>query len=227
MKCVILQPSYIPWRGYFHLIRKCDLFIFRDDVQYDKSWRNRNRIKTPNGLTWLTVPVHSHGHTNAPLRPLREIEISYERDWVKRHLASLKESYRRAPFFDDIYATVKDALEARPAFLADLTIDLTTRLSSALGLQPHFRRASEVWSGGGKTDSIISILQRCGASSYITGPNTRGYIEVDKFREAGIDLEFMRYAYPEYEQLYPPYQEGVSILDLLFMKGTDAPKYIW
>jgi len=227
MRCVILQPSYVPWRGFFDLVRRSDLFVFLDDVQYDIGWRNRNLIKTPAGTAWLTVPVHTAGFCRPPFRMLNEIPIAYERqDWVRAHLARLEQSYRHAPYFETYIPLVREALERRPALLVDLTIDLTVRLSRALGLATPFARASEVATQGGKTDALIQLLRHFGATSYLSGPAARAYLEPEKFVDAGIALEFIEYDYPEYRQLYPPFRSGVSILDLLFMEGPAAPDFL-
>src|SRR6202140_4033555 len=98
MKCAILQPSYIPWRGYFHQIQKADVFVFYDDVQYDKhGWRNRNQIKTAQGKQWLTVPVHSGGATHGV--KIRDVKIDWSKPWSQHHMRALTSAYNKAPFF--------------------------------------------------------------------------------------------------------------------------------
>lgn len=229
MKCVILQPFYIPWRGYFHQIQKADVFVFFDDVQYEKrGWCNRNRIKTANGLTWLSIPVLNKGSI-VQNTPINEIEIDKSRSvWREKHWKTLQQSYRKTPYFSKYEQLLTDFYERDNKFLAELTIDLTIALARELGIEKtRFRRASEFAASGVKTDRLLFLLNKVGATHYITGAAAKDYIEEEKFAEAGIELEYMTYDYPEYEQLYPPFDGRVSILDLLFMKGGDAGKYIW
>jgi hypothetical protein len=228
MNVVILQPSYIPWRGFFHQVDKADLFIFYDDVQYDKhGWRNRNRIKTPKGPVWLTIPVYKKGvvveHT-----PIHEIKVCWDKAWNVSHWNSIRSAYEKAPFFKQYAGLLEEKYAAHPEFLANFTIDLTIALAQALGNEhTRFLRSSElVGIEGTKTDRLVAILKRVGATHYISGPSARDYIEAEKFQDAKISLEYMLYDYPEYPQLYPPFDPQVSVLDLLFMTGPDAPRYL-
>jgi hypothetical protein len=228
MNCVILQPSYIPWRGYFHQIHKADVFVFYDDVPYDKhGWRNRNRVKTPQGTGWLTIPVHSKGNV-VQQTPINQIRVSWGDDWNARHWMTIRQFYSKAPFFRQYAPLLEEFYGRRPEFLADFTIDLTIALAKELGIgHTSFVRSSILKAVGRKTDRLLSILQSIGATHYISGPAAKDYIEEDKLSSAGISLEYMAYEYPEYEQLYPPFDPYVSILDLLFMAGPRAPRYIW
>lgn len=227
MRCVILQPSYIPWRGYFDLIRRADVFVFYDDVQYDKhGWRNRNRIKTPQGSQWLTIPVLSRGATEGVA--IKDVRVSRETDWPRRHLATLRQNYARAPHFDELLPWLERVYSATPALLAELTVATTIELAAMLGITAtRFVRSSELGIGGGKTERLAAITKHLGCDQYLSGPSAQSYIEPERFAEAGIALEYIEYHYPEYPQLHPPYDPYVSILDLLFMTGSNAPRYIW
>jgi WbqC-like protein family len=227
MNVVILQPSYIPWRGYFDQIRRADLFIFYDDVQYDKhGWRNRNQIKTIQGKQWLTIPVHSKGVTDGIA--IKDVRIDWSQSWPKKHLNALTFAYAKAPFFRAYQPWLASVYERRDEFLADFTIGTTIELASILGIEhTEFMRSSAIPGiDGQKTDRLIQILQHVGAKHYISGPSARGYLEPEKFEIAGISLEFMQYNYPEYRQLHPPYDPFVTILDLLCMTGDEALSYI-
>jgi hypothetical protein len=226
MNVVILQPSYIAWRGYFDQIRRADLFVFYDDIQYDKhGWRNRNQIKTHQGKQWLTIPVHAKGVTQGI--PIRDVRIDWSKPWAKSHLKSISISYSKAPCFKEYLLLVESIYARRDEFLADFTIATSILLAQALGFRStHFMRSSELTGlEGQKTDRVISVLKRVGATHYLCGPSASSYMEPEKFDAAGITFEYMSYNYPEYPQLYPPYDPFVSILDLLFMTGTDAGKY--
>jgi len=228
MKCVINQPNYIPWRGYFHQIQKSDVFVFYDDVQYDKhGWRNRNRIKTRNGPLWLTIPARKKSvilnHT-----PINEIFIDWSKDWARKHWTTIEQQYSKAPFFSDYAKTLSKYYDTRYEMLADFTIDLTIEIALKLGItDTKFIRSSSLDVLGTKTDRLLRILQSLGASHYISGPAAKRYLEEDKLANQGISVEYMTYEYPEYSQLYPPYESQLSVLDLLFMMGADSSRYIW
>ncbi len=226
MKCVILQPSYIPWRGFFDQIRLADVFVFYDDVQYDKrGWRNRNQIKTPRGKQWLTVPVHGRGAQTEHV-PIHRIRIVWDNPWNQDHWKSLQHAYGKAPYFERYAPLLEKFYSRHDELLADFTIDFTVALAGELGFdRTRFLRASQLGVDGQKTDRLIAVLAKVGADAYLSGPSAREYIEADKFAAAGIRLEYMVYNYPEYPQLYPPYDPNVSILDLLFMTGPEAPRY--
>lgn len=227
MRCAVLQPSYIPWRGYFDLIHRCDLHVFYDDVQYEYGgWRNRNRIKTASGVRWLTVPVHHKGHIREA-RPINRTQIAYELPWVRRHLGTIKHAYGHTPYFREFFPILEEAILRQPHFLSDLTIDLSIKLARALGINTEFARSSDIGSEGKRTERLLTILQKVGADTYLSGPAARSYLDVEQFAKRGIALEFMTYDYPEYDQLYPPYRPDVSIIDLLFMQGSQAPRLIW
>lgn len=228
MNCVITQPNYIPWRGYFHQIRKADVFVFYDDVQYDRrGWRNRNRVKTSHGPIWLTIPVINKGvrvnHT-----PISQIQIDWSQSWVRKHWATIEQSYGRAPYFSHYAAILKDVYDQRSEFLADLIIELIIRIAGVLGVaDTRFIRSSSLASAGTKTDRLLTILKPLGATHYITGPAAKNYLDENKLADSGISIEYMTYNYPQYTQFYPPYEPQVSILDLLFMHGPDSANYIW
>jgi len=224
---VILQPSYIPWRGYFGQIRRADLFIFYDDVQYDKhGWRNRNQIKTAQGKQWLTIPVHSKGVTEGIA--IKDVQIDWPKPWGKHHLKALTFAYNKTPYFKNYRPLLESFYERRDECLADFTIETTLLLSRELGIaSTRFLRSSELPGiYGTKTERLIQILKQVGAKHYISGPSARDYVEKEKFDEAAITLEYMEYNYPEYPQLYPPFDPYVTILDLLFMAGKDARDYM-
>ena len=149
-------------------------------------------------------------------------------DWPRQHLAALSLSYAKAPYFDAYRGWLQGLYAAPPPLLADFTIATTVELARMLGIAgTRFLRSSTLGVEGRKTDRLVAILRELGATEYLSGPSARDYIEPAKFTEEGIDLQYMTYDYPEYPQLYPPYDPQVSVLDLLFMNGNDAPRYIW
>ena len=218
----------MPWRGYFHQIQKADVFMFYDDVQYDKhGWRNRNRIKTANGTIWLTIPVAARGNVVENTKIL-EIRCA-SKSWGRKHWMTLQQSYRKAPFFERYAPLLEEFYSRDEDRLAELTIDLTRSLARELGIErTRFVRSSELQGiEGAATDRLIALLHAVGADHFISGPSARAYIDEAKLASARVTLEYMRYEYPEYEQLHPPYDPQVSILDLLFMRGEGAGELIW
>jgi hypothetical protein len=228
VRCVILQPSYIPWRGYFHQIQKADTFVFYDDVQYDdRGWRNRNRLKTEQGTRWLTIPVHSQG-VQVTRTPIRDVRISWDRPWARKHWETIRQSYGRAPHFARYAPLLQEFYARRGELLADFAIELTIALAWELGLRrTRFLRSSDLRAEGARTERLLALLGAVGADHYISGPSARTYIDEERVAAAGVALEYMTYDYPEYEQLHPPYDPFVSVLDLLFMKGPEAGEWIW
>jgi hypothetical protein len=228
LSCVILQPSYIPWRGYFDMIYKSDIFVFYDDVQYDKhGWRNRNRIKTSSGSRWITIPVYAKNNIQQNI-PINQVRIDWSQKWNQAHHDILRQSYKSAPYYKKYELLLKQLYNRKDPFLADFTIEFIKVLSQELGIRKtEFLRSSTLKVNGKKTDRLAEILLRLGATHYITGPSAKDYLEVDKLNSLGITVEFMSYNYPEYHQFHGPYDPQISILDLLFMVGPQVQNYIW
>jgi hypothetical protein len=220
----IIQPSYLPWRGYFDFIREVDVFVFLDDVQYTvRDWRNRNRIKTRDGSAWLTVPVV--GGRN---QLIREARIDNAQPWARKHLHAIEHSYRRTPHFDEYFGVVSSVYARGFELLSDLDIALTKALCGCLGIGKEFVLASSLDCAGSKDDRLLAIVQRLNGSVYLSGPSAAAYLRPDLWRDAGVRLFYKDYSgYPAYPQISEPFEPSVSILDTLFMLGGAAPERIW
>jgi hypothetical protein len=228
VRVVIVQPSYIPWRGHFDLMRRADLFVFYDDVQYDKhGWRNRNRVKGPQGTQWLTIPAQTRGVViqNTPICAVPTVG----RDWAQKHLATLTHFYAAAPHFDEHRSWLQSLYADPPELLADFTIRTSMAIAERLGItHTRFLRSSTLGVEGRKSERLLAVLAKVGATHYLSGPSAKSYLDEAQFEAAGIAVEWMDYAgYPEYPQLHGPFDPQVSVLDLMFMTGADAPRYIW
>ena len=221
----IIQSNYIPWKGYFDIINRVDEFVLYDDMQYTRrDWRNRNKIKTPNGLQWLTIPVQVKGKY---LQKICETEIS-DPGWAAEHWQTLRHNYARAKYFDE-YKSIFERLylDCVETYLSKINHRFLTALCGLLGIKTKLVWSMEYPATGSKTERLVSLCRAAGASRYLSGPSARDYLEEDLFSAAGIKLAYMDYSgYREYEQLYPPFEHGVSILDLIFNTGPDAPKYM-
>jgi hypothetical protein len=220
-----VQSSYIPWKGYFDLIRHADEFILFDDVQFTKrDWRSRNRIKTAQGLQWLTIPVHVKDRF---LQTIKDTQVS-DPGWNERHWRTLQTHYGRAPFFT-YYRTAFEELflGCQSTSLSEINQRLTAGICTLLGITTKLSRSMDYVIAGAKTERLVGICEQAGAAEYISGPTARSYIDPAVFAEAGITLSFFDYSgYPEYPQLYPPFEHQVSVVDLLLHTGPNAIRYL-
>lgn len=225
MRVATIQSNYIPWKGYFDIIRDVDTFVFLDDVQFTvRDWRSRNRIKTKDGLKWLTVPVGSDTR-----RLIHEVAIPHA-DWQAEHWGIIRQNYGKAPFFGYYRELFEEFyLGQRWTNLSAMNQHLTQRIAhECLGITTTFRDSREFEAQGRKLDRLVDLIRKTGATGYLSGPSARDYIDDARFEEEGIALEYMDYSgYPEYPQLYPPFEHAVSVLDVLFHVGPDAPYYLW
>jgi hypothetical protein len=222
----VVQSNYIPWKGYFDLIRSVDEFVLYDDQQYTRrDWRNRNRIKTPQGTIWLTIPVNVKGRYH---QRIDETTVS-DPGWAERHWRTIEHAYAQAPCFDE----VRDALEqlyegaANEEYLSAVNRRFLDGICQLLGIRTPLTWSHDHEAHGTKTERLVSLCRSVRATSYLSGPTARDYLDESLFEEAGIDLQFMEYSgYREYEQLYPPFEHAVSILDLLVHTGSAASSYL-
>jgi WbqC-like protein family len=221
----IVQSSYVPWKGYFDLIDRVDEFVLYDDRQYTRrDWRNRNRIKTPQGLAWLTIPVEVKGKYT---QPICETRISDPR-WADRHWKTLVHNYAGAPHFDDHRELVEDLyLGSTETMLSLVNRRFLAAICGVLGIETPLSWSMDYEAEGDKTERLVSICKRAGADAYLSGPSAKAYLDEQQFADAGIALSYMDYGgYPEYPQPHPPFEHAVSIVDLLFCTGPDARSYI-
>ncbi len=224
-KVAILQSNYIPWKGYFDLIAAVDEFILYDDMQYTRrDWRNRNRIKTPHGVQWLTVPVLVKGKYH---QKIRDTEID-GLDWGLLHWKTLAQNYRRAPHFDEIAGWLEPLyLKESYTHLSQLNRRFIRIVCDYLGIKTVISNSWDYILLDDKTKRLADICVQANGTEYISGPSARNYIEEHVFAELGITLTWFDYSgYPEYSQLWGEFIHEVSILDLLFSCGKEAPRYM-
>ncbi len=224
-RIAICQSNYIPWKGYFDLIHDADAFMFYDDVQFTKNdWRNRNRVKTPAGPQWLTIPV------GPDLRRLIcEVTLQSTR-WQRTHWKTLVQLYGKAPFFRHYQGFLEDIYLAREwRSLSELNQFLVHSIArDHLGIKTPFLQSSDFPATGRSQDRVLNLLRAVQADVYLSGPAGRSYLDEKRFEEEGIALVWKDYSgYPEYPQFHPPFDHAVTILDLLFHVGPEAPQYIW
>lgn len=224
-KVAILQSNYIPWKGYFDMIAAVDEFILYDDMQYTRrDWRNRNQIKTPQGVQWLTVPVKVKGKYH---QSIRETEIDGT-DWAEAHWKTIVQNYRRAPHFEEVAAIFEPLyLQHQYTHLSALNRKLIEAVCAYLGIATKISNSWDYQLIDGKTERLVDLCAQAGGTEYISGPSAKGYVDEDIFAKRGITLSWFSYTdYLEYPQLWGDFAHGVTILDLLFNSGKDAPHYM-
>jgi len=214
-KIAISQSNYIPWKGYFDLINMVDEFILYDDTQYTRrDWRNRNKIKTPNGLKWLTIPVDVKGKY---FQKIRETKIS-DKNWRTKHWQQIKQNYSNAKnfekyqyFFEELYLNCKEK------YLSEINYKFLISINKILKIKTKIRFSSEFDIYGNQTEKLLNICKQCNAKIYISGPSAKKYFDEQLAEKNNIQVEWINYKnYEEYEQLYQPFDHKVTILDLIF-----------
>jgi hypothetical protein len=222
----IIQPNYVPWKGYFDFIGSVDAFVLLDDVQFTRrDWRNRNKIKTAQGVQWITIPVEVKGKYD---QAIDQTQVA-DSGWVAHHLITLEHAYRRAGSFNSQWPRVRELYESvtNVIRLSEINRTLTATISRWLGIKTPIFSARELGGSGTKNERLISICKALDATSYLSGPAARAYMDEAVWTNAGITVEYKSYeGYPEYPQLHGPFEHGVSILDLLLNVGDDAANFI-
>ena len=218
---VILQPTYLPWLGYFDMMDQGDIFVLLDSVQYDKhSWQQRNKIKIPHGELLLTVPVSSKGLFN---QKIRQVKIDANSDFQRKHLKTIEVNYKRARFFEKYFYSLKEILTKKHIYLADLTIELISWFKQILGIEAELISSSSFDIKGKKVESLIKICKKVGCQRYLSPKGSQEYIEKNNlFAENGIELIHHNYQDPIYTQLHSNFISRLSTLDLLFNEGENS-----
>ncbi len=223
-KVAILQSNYIPWKGYFDLIASVDEFIIYDDMQYTRrDWRNRNQIKTSQGLQWLTVPVRVKGRY---LQKIRETEID-ESVWSSNHWKTLYQNYHRAKYFSQIADWLEPLYGANYTHLSEMNRCFIQQVCNYLGIKTYISNSWNYHLVDGKTERLVELCKQAGAKEYVSGPAAKKYIDENAFLEKGIKLTWFDYeGYLEHPQLWGTFNHYVSILDLLFNCGPESYLYM-
>ena len=225
-RVAIVQSNYIPWRGYFDIIGLADQFVLYDIVQFTKrDWRNRNRIKTAVGPKWLTIPVMTSGAFQQTIAETRIADGS----WAVKHWRSLSHAYSRAPYFEHYRPRLAEIYQTcgSMTLLSAVNRALIEFVSGELGLKTTISDAVDYAVGDDRNGRLVEVCLALGAGIYVSGPSARGYLDIGRFRDVGIEVEFMDYsAYRPYPQLHGVFEPSVSVLDLLFNVGPQAPTYM-
>jgi hypothetical protein len=221
---VVLQPGYLPWLGFFDQLRRADVFVYYDDVQYDKhGWRNRNRIKTQSGPVWLTVPVR---HSGAGPQRLLDVLIDQRTPWARKHLETIRQAYSRAPFLRRYVPGLEALFHAGWERLVDLDIACVDLMAEWLGIRPRVERASALAISGERSERLLNICRHFGATTYLSGDAAQTYLDVALFERHQIRVEWQRFRHPTYPQLHGDFVPFLSALDLLLNCGDDSARVL-
>lgn len=217
----INQPAYLPWLGYFDRIARSDVHVVLDHAQFEKnSMVNRNKIRTPQGWAWLTVPLLTKGRFGD--LAIDGVEINPATPWARKHRAALQANYARTPHFAD-HAAFFDAVWSRDwPRLAPLLEEITSYLLTCFSIETPIVRSSALALTGRKSDLVLEIVRSLGGTTYVSGPFGRDYLDLGAFKEAGIDVLFHDYVHPTYAQAFDGFEPYMSAVDLLFNHGLEA-----
>jgi hypothetical protein len=224
MRVTILQPSYLPWLGFFEQMHRSDQFVLYDDVQFTRrDWRNRNRIRVQEGSIWLTVPVIQK---NKYEQNLLETKIDNSTSWKRKHLETIRCHYSKTPFFDLHFPWCEKIFNSEWNFLLDLSLETIQYLKGQLKINTPLLRSSELGGSGDKTERLVSICKQLGATQYLSGESARNYISEKDFSDQSIELEYQEFQHPEYPQRYEGFVPFLSTIDLLFNCGDKSLDFL-
>jgi len=226
LKVFIIQSNYIPWKGYFDAIQLADVVVLYDEMQYTKNdWRNRNKIKTPQVLQWLTIPIKVK---NNAAQKINEAEV-FRNHWATKHWKSIQQNYSNAPhfkkyqnFFSDLFQEASELTS-----LSKINFLFLSEISKLLGIQTKFLWSKDFELRGNKTEKLVNLCNDLKVTNYLSGPSAKNYLEEDFFLKNNIEVKWLDYSdYPKYTQLHGEFEHGVSIIDLILNTGTDAKKFM-
>lgn len=222
-KIAILQSNYIPWKGYFDMIANVDVFVIYDEVQYTKNdWRNRNIIKTKNGLQWLTIAVRQESLSQT----ICSTEV-FKSNWKAKHINTLLANYAKAPYFKNYKERIFKVYEQTTEKLSEINLDFIKEICEILEINTKIIDSRSLNLKGDKQERLVQACKQLNADTYISGPAAKSYIDERLFENHQIKVEWMDYNnYKTYNQMHPPFEHGVSILDLIFNEGPNAKKYL-
>jgi hypothetical protein len=216
------QPEYIPWLGFFDKLARCDTFVIYDNAQFEHGgYQNRNKIKTPQGWKWLTVPI-IHNHPQI----IKDVKISGDQ-WSKEHTRIITQNYEKTPYFKEYFPLIEEALNINHELLIGLNLHLIKLFAEILGIKAKMVRSSEFPYGGQeKNEKLVSMCKFMGAETYLSGSGGKSYVDENAFFNAGIRLQWHSYIHPIYNQKFEGFQSYMSIVDLLFNAGPQSKEII-
>jgi len=225
MIVAIQQPEHLPWIGFFHKMTQCDIFVYLDTVQFKKRYyENRNRIKTKDGIRWLTIPVYVKGKYK---QKIKDVQIFDEISWKKKYISLIEHSYKKAPYWNDIVKYILPCLFDSPKLLSELNITMIESIKKYLNIDTICIKASDLDLNNLQGSQLImETCLKLNADQYISGPSGKNYLDVFIFEEKKIRIKYHNFLHPEYPQMYGKFASHLSIIDLLVNCGTNSRKII-
>jgi len=221
MTVSINQPAYLPWLGYFDRIYKSDIYVVLDSVQFEKnSVTNRNKIRTKDGWAWLTVPLHTKGKFGD--LSINKIEIFNQTNWQKKHWEQIKQNYSKAPYFKDHRSFFESLYSKQWETLQQINTHILDYLINELGIKTKIMYASLLNIEGTKAELVLNICKHLNATSYLSGPFGRDYLDEKIFGQSNIKIQYHDYNHPQYQQNFPNFEPYMSTIDLLFNYGKKS-----
>lgn len=227
MKGTIMQPTYLPWMGFFEMIDATDIYVVFDHVQFVKKyWDQRNRIKTANGVIWLTIPVH-----NAPQETrICDVKVSYDNgNPLEKHWKTIALSYKKAPYFNEYKSIFEKIYSKEYSLLRDLNIELIETVCAILGIKTKIMFSSKMDLGDkdmNRTERVVNLCKKTGITKLYDAKGAQDLLDTSLFKKEGIEIIFQDFQHPEYPQLWGEFIPYLSVIDLLFNCGPDSIKYI-
>lgn len=225
MICAIMQPTYIPWCGYFDLIDRVDKFVFLDNVKLEKSdWHVRNRIKSASGETMLSIDVTlPNGRMNTMIN---QAKLNLKVPWQKKHLKSVYANYRKSKYFDHVYPFLEVLINTHHENLSDFTISIIEAISIKVGIKTQFIRSSNIDNVEGiKDERLVSICNNLDVKNYLSPVGSAVYLNKNtpggELVKHNINLFYHQFEHPIHEQLFGEFKSHLSIIDMLFNYGFD------
>ncbi len=220
MTITIHQPEHLPWLGYFNKMAKAEKYVILDNVPYRKNYvQNRNKIMGSNGVQWLGVPVEINGHIEGTIKSTKIANKSNPK-WKEKYIKTLEQSYKKYPYFDEVFPDIQDIFRQDWEYIADLNVAIFSVFASKMEIHPEFVYASDLDVQGNKSDLILDICRKMNADVYIAGPSGRKYLDLSTFEEAGIKVVYNDFVHPEYKQMKrDTFEFHLSALDLFMNCG--------
>lgn len=219
----IHQPQYLPWCGYIAKIHESDVFVLLDDVQFKKNeWQNRNRICTPQGAKWITVPVAHHFG-----QKINKVQINNTNNWRDDHKKAFEFNYKKASFYGEYSDRFLNILNQSWDNLSEINVAMIKEIVSCLGIDTKLVCSSEIKTSNDSTGRLVDLCQHFKGDQYISGPDGPNYMDMDQFKQANIEIVVQSYTHPKYSQLWQKENNGdfishLSVIDLLFNCGEKS-----
>ena len=211
MIVTIHQPDFLPWLGFFDRWGKSDLYIVLDDVQFlRRGWHHRDKIKTVKGVKWLTVPVVKKGRYS---QCIKDVMINNHENWRHKHLNAIRSAYSKGYNFDHFYNELEAIYKRGHGMLIDLNIDLLRLCADTLGIKAPVKLASSFKVKVNGSERLQKLVQAVDGDVYLTGTDSRAYLDVELFKKVGIEVRWQEFEHPIYPQLHGDFKYMLSVID--------------